>query len=377
MPEITVLTAVRNGVKYLPATLESVQAQTFEDWELILVDDASADDTPRLIEEAMRRDERIKLVRRTQAGGPFVAAYDGLKYAGGRYVARTDADDVSLPERFARQLEFLRARPGVKACASFCQSLDDAGPVNYFYTAPQLPGSLKWYLCLRCPLIHSSAFVERETLRQIYLTSPALKTYLQWSEGEQAAPFAVVPDVEDYRMWCALARDGVLEVIPEVLVYYRHHGHRVSVMRREEQQALAKDVLREHVAKVTQRDWPQGELEALYAASHGQAFPVEAGLRALAAWDELWSRDETLTEDERGELRGLSAFRRKRFLRGNARQQPLEFLKYVGGLCLHDRRRLTELWRDDLLSAAAEYPPAPHGGAAKVSATANARTAAS
>lgn len=359
MPEITVLTAVRNGVKYLPATLASIQAQTFEDWELILVDDASADDTPRLIEAEMKRDPRIKLVRRTQAGGPFIAAYDGLQYAQGRYVARTDADDLSVPERFARQREFLRTRPDAKACASYCQSLDDSGLLPYFYTAPQLAGSLKWYLCVRCPLIHSSAFIERETLQEIYRTSPALKTYLQWSEGPQATPYAVVPDVEDYRMWCALARQGVLAVVPEVLVYYRHHGHRVSVLRRSEQETLAKEVLCEHLTKVTRRTWSQAEITALYAASHGQAFPLAAGLEALQEWEQLWSRDQTLTRQECEELRGLSSFRRKRFLRSQARQQPKAFLQYVGSLCLRDRSKLRELWRDDWLHRSTEYPPAP------------------
>lgn len=359
MPEISVLTAVRNGARYLPATLASVKAQTFEDWELILVDDASADDTPWLIEAEMRRDPRVKFVRRAQAGGPFVAAYDGLRHATGRYVARTDADDISVPQRFARQLEFMRARPDVKACAAYCQSLDDTGLLPYFYTAPQHAGSLKWYLCLRCPLIHSSAFVERAALRDFYAASPALETYLRWSEDEGGEPFAVVPDVEDYRMWCWFARAGALAVIPEVLVHYRHHGHRVSVLRKTEQQALAKEVLGEHILKLTGRAWARAELEPLYAASHGQTFPLAAGMDALRRWDELWGRDKSLSPDERVELSALSAFRRRRFMRSNAKRQPLEFLKYVGTLCLSDRKRLMQLWDDGLLRAAGEYPPAP------------------
>lgn len=359
MPVISVLTAVRNGARYLPATLASVKAQTFEDWELVLVDDASADETPRLIEAEMRRDSRIKLVRRTQAGGPFVAAYDGLRHSSGEYVARTDADDISVPYRFERQLGFMRARTDVKACAAYCQSLDETGLLPYFYTAPQHAGSLKWYLCLRCPLIHSSAFVERAALREFYDASPALETYRRWSGGEQSEPFAVVPDVEDYRMWCWFARAGALAVIPEVLVHYRHHGHRVSVLRKSEQQALAKDVLAEHVSELTGRAWPREELESLYAASHGQEFSLAEGLDALRRWDELWGRDETLTAEERDELSGLSVFRRRRFLRGSAKRQPMEFLKFVSSLCLSDRKQLMRLWDDGLLSGGGEYPPAP------------------
>jgi hypothetical protein len=344
MPEITVLTAVRNGEKYLPATLASLQAQTFEDWEWILVDDASADATPRLIEAAQKQDARLKLLRRTQAGGPFIAASDGMRYASGKYVARTDADDLSAPERFERQLAFLQTQPGVSACATFCQLFDDSGRLNYFYTAPLTSGSLKWYLVLRCPLIHSSAMLERAALQRFYDTSPALKTYQQWSEDPQAEPYAVVPDVEDYRMWCTLARDGVLAVLPETLVYYRRHAHSVSRLRQTEQQQLARQVQQEHLTKLTHRTWRVSEREALYAASHAQSFPLTAGLHALQRWEQLWTQDQTLTDRERAELRELAAFRRKRFVRSNARQRPGEVLRYLGGLCLHDRQRLQELW---------------------------------
>lgn len=332
MPEVTILTAVRNGARYLPATIESVLAQTFADWEYILVDDGSTDDTAAIVEAFARRDGRLRLLRRPHAGGPYLAALDGLAQARGRLVLRTDADDLSLPHRVARQVAFLRDNPGLRACAAFCQLLDDAGPVaGQHYTAPLSSGVLRWYLCLRCPLVHSSACVEREALLASYRDTGAGARYLAWGGGAAGAP--VVPDVEDYRMWCNLARPGWLGVIPESLVLFRRHQGRVSVLRAQEQQALAREVAAEHLAALGAGAWGDAALRALYAAGYSEPHPIEAGLAALARWDALWAADRTLAPAERAELRRLSAFRRRKFLRANARRQPAGFVRRLPAFC--------------------------------------------
>src|SRR5262249_47503081 len=103
-PLVTVLTAVRNGTRFLAATIESIQKQTVTDWEYIIVDDASTDETIDVVEQFRRSDPRILLLRRSESAGPYVAANDGLKAARGKYVIRTDADDLSPTQRIERQL---------------------------------------------------------------------------------------------------------------------------------------------------------------------------------------------------------------------------------------------------------------------------------
>src|SRR6187401_3192062 len=105
-PRVTVLTAVRNGMPYLPETVATIQAQTFADWEYIIVDDASDDETASWVEAAARKDPRIRLIRRQQQAGPFVSANEGLRQARGDYIVRTDADDLQPPYRIAKQLGF-------------------------------------------------------------------------------------------------------------------------------------------------------------------------------------------------------------------------------------------------------------------------------
>ena len=89
------MTAVWNGSASLAETIACIQAQTFTDWEYIIVDDASTDDTPALVEQAMQKDSRIRLLRRTKSEGPYIAANDGLREAKGKWVVRIDADDPS------------------------------------------------------------------------------------------------------------------------------------------------------------------------------------------------------------------------------------------------------------------------------------------
>ena len=121
-PTVTVLTAVRNGAAHLAETIASVQAQTFGDWEYVIVDDGSTDDTVAIIERHAADDPRIRLVRRADSGGPFAAANTGLAEARGDYVARIDADDIALPRRLERPGWVSHARAGRPG---LCELVDD------------------------------------------------------------------------------------------------------------------------------------------------------------------------------------------------------------------------------------------------------------
>src|SRR5262249_28497149 len=146
-PRVTVLTAVRNGMPYLPETVASIQAQTFTDWEYIIVDDASDDETVSWVETAVRKDARIRLISRRESGGPFAAANAGLCEARGTYVIRTDADDLQPSGRIQRQLDFLAAHSAFRACISPWRSFNESGFIpGAVSTIPTRPAVLRWYL---------------------------------------------------------------------------------------------------------------------------------------------------------------------------------------------------------------------------------------
>jgi glycosyltransferase involved in cell wall biosynthesis len=125
-PTVTVLMPVHNGAAFLRAAIDSVIAQTRRDWEMIVVDDGSRDESAAIVEEAARAEPRIRLVRKRSSGIADTLNH-GLALAQGEWIARLDADDLMEPERLARQLDFLAARPMLGGAASYYTVIDRHG----------------------------------------------------------------------------------------------------------------------------------------------------------------------------------------------------------------------------------------------------------
>ena len=111
-PRISVLTAVHNGERYLEASCVSILAQSFRDFEFLIVDDGSTDRTPEWLERLRREDARVVVIRQKRVGQTR-ALIRAVQAARGEYLVRHDADDLSLPQRFERQMEYLEAHPAV------------------------------------------------------------------------------------------------------------------------------------------------------------------------------------------------------------------------------------------------------------------------
>src|SRR5262245_16688669 len=104
-PVVSVIMPAHNSERYIAHAIESVIAQSFPDWELIIADDASKDGTPALVVEAVGRDSRIKMIRLDTSAGAAGARNIAIQKAVGRYIAFLDSDDIWLPEKLERQLK--------------------------------------------------------------------------------------------------------------------------------------------------------------------------------------------------------------------------------------------------------------------------------
>ena len=121
-PDVSVLLPVYNGERYLAGALRSILLQTFPRYELIVVDDGSTDDTGGILKS--HSDSRIRVVRHARNLGLVAALNTGLAASRGRFIARMDVDDISLPMRLERQVAFLSRNSHVGACGSWFRASD-------------------------------------------------------------------------------------------------------------------------------------------------------------------------------------------------------------------------------------------------------------
>jgi glycosyltransferase involved in cell wall biosynthesis len=201
---------VYNGEPWLGEAVDSVLRQTLVDFELIVVDDGSTDGTLGVLEQ--RRDSRITVLRQAR-GGQTAALNRGLRSARAPLLARLDADDVALPDRFARQVTFLSAHPEVGLLGSACREISPAGTVVRTLTPPGDDAAIRRRLIRANPFIHSSVMFRRTVLDVA---------------GPYDESFAVA---QDYDLWLRMSRVTRLANIVEPLVLRRLAPGRLSSAR--------------------------------------------------------------------------------------------------------------------------------------------------
>lgn len=205
---VSCLLAVWNGEAYLADAIRSVLSQTFRDFELIVMDDGSTDRTANILHQFQREDGRIRVYNQPHAG--LVATLNrGISLATGEYIARMDADDVSKPDRFAIQVEYLDRHQDIGICGSWIETFGNG--VSEVVKYPNDDASI------RCQLLFSSALAHPSTMLR---RSMLLRHGLQYDE--QAV------NAEDYDLWVRASKSTRLANVPAVLLRYRVHLQQVG-----------------------------------------------------------------------------------------------------------------------------------------------------
>jgi teichuronic acid biosynthesis glycosyltransferase TuaG len=298
-PVVTVLTAVRNGARYLDETIASIQSQTMSDWEYVIVDDASDDATGVVVERRASADDRIRYLRREAAGGPYVAANDGLRVSRGRYVARIDGDDVACADRLERQVAFLE-HSAFRACVGSWRWIDESGNVDGERQIPfRSPVALKWTLCVLPGIVHSTACVERNLLNEI-------------------GGYREVSAAADLGLWCELSRRDTLGLMDLVLVEYRRHGSQITSQRASDQRVLGADILKDHLQHLSGAPWTVEDADALQSTGRWFKTDYARGASMLRRWEAAWRADASLDAEARRELRAATTRVWMRHARVNA-----------------------------------------------------------
>lgn len=205
-PTVSVILPVFNGARFLQECVDSILNQTFSDFELICIDDGSTDETMQIL--ASYDDDRIKII--TQKNSGIVAALNnGLEIAQGHYIARMDADDICMPNRFSAQVDFLDTHSDVAVVGSFVTVINAQGKSVDKWHIPVTPRWVRKRLWLFPPVYHPTVMVRANVIKSV-------------------GGYPDVKHVEDYALWIRLSRTQAMANIPQRLLQYRIHDQNVS-----------------------------------------------------------------------------------------------------------------------------------------------------
>ena len=208
VPELSIVASIYNGEEYLEAMMDSILAQTFTAYELIVVDDGSTDSTPAILERYAAIDTRLRIICQKNQGIP-VALNAGIAAAETDIIARMDADDRMLPHRLEKQLAYFKAHPEATVVSCLAHYINDQNKVigkNYtdLYTVEDCQRYLREDKIIFC--LHPGAMFHKAPILEIGGYQPQLR-YSQ-----------------DMDLWNRLAEQGYYTIVmPEILMEYRIH----------------------------------------------------------------------------------------------------------------------------------------------------------
>jgi len=243
---------VYNAGNFLAEAIESILAQTFRDFELLIINDGSTDNSLEIIKSY--NDKRIRLVE-NEANIRLIATLNrGIELSRGEYIARFDADDVCLPQRLEKQVEFMDAHPEVGLCGSYLKTLGLKKDYEVHFETEH--DEIKFKLFFDTHFPHPAAMIRKSVLLQHHLRFE--KEYIH---------------AEDFEMWNRIANVCRLAIVPEILVLKRSHEAQISVMHTGTQEKISRKIREELIGRLGVN--PSKEEMDVYEDFLKEKLPVE------------------------------------------------------------------------------------------------------
>ena len=204
-PKVSVIMPAYNSEKYVGEAIESILNQTFIDFEFIILNDGSTDNTPKIVKEYAKRDKRIKFIDNKKNQGFIASLNQCLDVARGEYLAKMDSDDISLPQRLQKQVDYLEKNPNVGLVGTGYRAF---GTQTFDVIHKQFVSILDMFTgCYTTIFMLKKEIIDRYNLR-------FRKEYLH---------------AEDYDFYSRFCKYSEIHNIQEILYLYRIHGNNVSV----------------------------------------------------------------------------------------------------------------------------------------------------
>jgi glycosyltransferase involved in cell wall biosynthesis len=232
-PEISVIMGAYNGGLYIRPAIDSILEQTFRDLEFIIINDGSLDNTREIIVEYAKKDSRIVFVDNKKNIGLTRSLNEGLKIAKGKFIARMDADDISLPQRLERQVKFFESNKNAGAIGSWYYIINEKGKIIKNCQPPTSIIQIKKAFLNSAPIIHSSLMIRKKALEDV---------------GFYDVEFRYAQDRD---LLLRIAKGYELMVVPEYLVEYRNNKDSISLQKEIEQKKFCLKAVKRAIANGT------------------------------------------------------------------------------------------------------------------------------
>jgi glycosyltransferase involved in cell wall biosynthesis len=246
-PMVSVLMSVYNGECYLREAVESILQQTFIDFEFVIINDGSTDSTQDILAEYATRDQRIVLVQNKENIGLTKSLNKWLRIVRGKYIARQDADDVSLPERLMTQVRYLERLDHVGLLGTAYYMVDCQERPIATHRLPLADTEIRWQMLFHSAFCHPSVMFRQELLDK---SKPFYNEDLLYSQ--------------DYDLWTRLQRRTCVANLDVPMLELRVHDCSISTTHYEEQQRIASKIAAQQInTLIPQRLLTESEVDTL------------------------------------------------------------------------------------------------------------------
>lgn len=216
-PLVSVITPMYNAEKHISETIESVLNQTYKNWEMIIVDNCSTDDSADIIKLYQKNNSKIKYIKLDyNSGGPARPRNIGLENAKGEYIAFLDADDVWLPKKLEVQVKFLNKNPNVDICHTLANVINGNSVYKGYFDNQRVFNKVKPFISQNNILFYTNNININSTLMRNENT-------LRFEEDKNLVA------LEDWKYWIDSKKNGKkIVLIKEILLNYRIHQSSIS-----------------------------------------------------------------------------------------------------------------------------------------------------
>ena len=230
-PLLSVLMPVFNSERFVAEAIESILNQTFKDFEFLILDDASTDNSLEIVKDFEKKDSRIKVFQNEKNLGVVESRNKLINLSKGKYIAWLDSDDIALENRFEEQIKFLETHPEIGMVGAYPEIIDENGKKTGTWWFETDPKKLKIELFFHSPFLSSSVVIRRSSL--------PIELY------DHRFPVA-----EDFDLYSKIAEKSDIANIPRFLVKYRINSKGLSKSNTEKMEQLAVQVIKEHAERL-------------------------------------------------------------------------------------------------------------------------------